>query len=91
MAPRKGESNELKRFLLASKGTAVKNWLAGLRSKPELRKKFQKRLPDTHHLENLANIYDSLVDPISIPTKTGKLRAVRLKKRQRTGSGQPWR
>ncbi len=83
MAPHKGESNELKRFLLASKETVAEKWLAGLRAKPELRGKLPKKPLADYHLESLAGIYDSLVDPLSIPTKTGKTRKARLKKDQK--------
>jgi len=80
MAPRKGYSNELKRLLLASKEEAVGNWLAGLRSKPELRRKLSNQLPAGQHIEFLSSVYDSLVNPLSIPTETGKTRKARLKK-----------
>jgi PAS domain S-box-containing protein len=83
MAPRKGESNELKRFLLASRETATAEWLAGMRAKPELRKNFPRQLADEYHLENLSGLYGSLVDPLSIPTKTGKTRKPRLAKAQK--------
>lgn len=80
MAPRKGDSNELKRFLLASKEETVKNWLAGLRSRPELRKKLPNRSPAQRQIDFLSSVYDSLADPLSSPTKTGKTRKARLKK-----------
>jgi PAS domain S-box-containing protein len=83
MAPSKGESNELKRFLLASEEAATVDWLAGLRSSTELRKGFPRRISDDRHMDTLAGIFHSLVNPISLPTKSGKTRAIRLKKSQR--------
>ncbi len=83
MTPRKGESNELKRFLLASRESATENWLAGMRAKPELRNKLPRRPPGDYHLENLSGLYGALVDPLSLPTKTGKTRRPRLTKAQK--------
>ena len=83
MAPSKGQSNELKKLLLASREAAVKSWFAELCAVPELRKKLSSKSPDSIHLDNLSSIYDSLADSLAIPTKTGKTRKVRLKKAQK--------
>lgn len=82
MTPSGGASNELKRLLLASRQEAVEHWFAGLCLRPELRKKLSGT-PSDEHLANLASIYDSLVDPLTVPTKTGKTRKPRLKKAQK--------
>ena len=80
MAPRKGDSSDLQRFLLASKEWVVKNWLARLLSTPALGKKLRGRASPEHLFEILSGIYDSLINPLSFPTRTGKTRKVRLKK-----------
>jgi PAS domain S-box-containing protein len=80
MAPRKGDSNELKKFLLASKEKVVKKWLADLRSRSELRKKLPDRTSVERQIEFLSAVYDSLANPLSSPTKTGKTQKARLKK-----------
>jgi len=82
MTPSGGASNELKRLLLASRQEAVEHWFAGLCLKPEVRKKLSGT-PSDEHLANLASIYDSLVDPLTVPTKTGKTRKPRLKEAQK--------
>lgn len=83
MAPRKGESNELKRFLLAHRESVVGTWLARLLSKSGFRRKLVSHLSEEEQTAFLTQIYDSLIPPLSLPTKTGKTRKVRLKKAHR--------
>ncbi len=83
MVPRKGDSNELKKFLIANKEPAVKDWAAALLSTPRLRSRLPKRLSPDQHTENLSAIYDAFTDSLSSPTKTGKTSRIRLKKPQK--------
>ena len=79
MAPRKGVSNELTRFLRAGRELLVENWIAGLLSKPELRRKLARHVAGGEYTEIFAGIFDSLVIPLSHPTSRGKTRKIRLK------------
>jgi len=83
MVPRKGDSNELKKFLIANKDLAVKDWATALLSTPRLRSRLPKRLSPDHHTENLSAIYDAFADALCSPTKSGKARKIRLRKPQK--------
>ncbi len=83
MAPRKGESNELKRFLLANRESVVERWLACLLSKSGFRKRLVFRLSKEERTAFLTHVYDAFIGPLSVSTKGGKTPKIRVKKAQR--------
>ncbi|RJP68493.1 MAG: PAS domain S-box protein [Candidatus Abyssobacteria bacterium SURF_17] len=83
MAPRKGDSNELARFLSARKESVVTSWVGGLLANPNLRRKLTTQLSREGLSDTAARIYDALIMPLSTPTERGKTRKVRLKESEK--------
>ncbi len=83
MAPRKGDINELTRFLRAHKESVVKQWVAGLLLQREVRTKLAGHSSREEFSEVIPNIYDSLIIPLSVSTSAGKTRKARLKGSQK--------
>jgi PAS domain S-box-containing protein len=84
MAPRKRAANELNRFLVATKDSAVREWLAGVHAKPSLWKTLSRQVGRGRCPDLLADVYDALIPSLSTPTATGATRKVRLKKASNT-------
>ncbi len=84
MSPRKVDTKELAKFLLAQKERVVQHTVADILSLPPLRKKISSLLPPDERTAFATELYEQLLPAISAaPQKTARKSSVRLKKKQK--------